>query len=241
MRTAKSLFLCVVLLAILASSVGGCVPPSLLLRKPPAAPILPPQISQYQAHIAVIKDLDFEFLLPGSDQPRAMAGGEFIDFVPGALLHTGNGQSGFVFVGLPGRAELTIGPESEIKLISSDQTGVVVQLDTGRIILNLRSDFPEGRSVTALSAAGARTWINRGSVMCLSYQSSKELLRMDCVKGRCGYTDHSEKAVEAGYHVSFSGKAVTEVEPGLQPETCQFAPGAGPLSTATITPTQHSK
>ncbi|MGE5249451.1 MAG: hypothetical protein ACM3QS_04480 [Bacteroidota bacterium] len=198
-------------------------------RRVPALPS--PQLSQHQVYIAQIKDLDFQFFA----QPgllRKLGTGDFVDFVPGAVLRTGK-ATGYVFIGLPGRAELFMAPESEIQLVSSDSTGVVIQLNAGRAILSLPADFPSGRSFTVLSAAGARTWIS-GSGMCLSYQSSRGLLRMDCLEDRCFYEGPKERAIPAGYHVIFTGKAVTEVGPGLQPEECGFVPGMVPLPTATV-------
>ena len=192
------------------------------------------QINQQQAYIAEIKDLDFSFL-PRSDVAVPAAAREFIDFIPGALLQTGAGQSGYVFVGLPGRAELFLGPDTQVRLLSSASGFVVIQLDYGRAIINLREDFA-GRRVTVLSAGGAHTWLD-GSKMCLTYEPASKALRMDCVEDRCGYADTGGRLIQAGYHVTFRGARVIESGVGLQPEACQFVPGAVPLSTATITPT----
>jgi len=208
-----------------------------VLRRPPVAPTLPPgEISQNQARVAQVRKTSFEYLFPSDDLPRSAKDGEFIDFIPGTLLRTGSSRSGYAFIGLPGRAELFIGPDSEVTLLSSDQSGVKIQLDKGRAILNLRPDFPAGRRLTAFSPPGAETSLT-GSKMCLSYVPESKDLRMDCVEDRCNYRSDTDKTVLAGYHVDFSETLVTDVNVGLQAEMCQFVPGVVPLSTATATVT----
>ena len=212
------------------------------LRKVPAAPTLPPiEISQDQAYISEIKETDLEFI-PTGDDARAVVGGEFIDFVPGAVLKTGPAETGYVLIGLPGRAELFLGPGSEVQLVSSDRTGVVLQLQSGQAIVNLRDDFPDDRRLTVYSPSWAKTWVSH-STMCLWYEPKSDEFNVDCVADRCGYEDGSEqeKFITAGYHVKFSGPTLKTMDVGLQPEMCQFVPGlvASSTPTATTTATQR--
>ena len=203
---------------------------------------MPPiEISQDQAYISEIKETDLEFI-PTGDDARAVAGGEFIDFVPGAVLKTGPAETGYVLIGLPGRAELFLGPGSEVQLVSSDRTGVVLQLQSGQAIINLRDDFPDDRRLTVYSPSWAKTWVSH-STMCLWYEPKSDEFNVDCVADRCGYEDGSEqeKFITAGYHVKFSGPTLKTMDVGLQPEMCQFVPGlvASSTPTATTTATQR--
>lgn len=205
------------------------------LRRPPSAPTLPPiEISQDQAYISEIESTELEFI-PSGDESRLAAGGEYIDFVPGAVLKTGPAEKGYVLIGLPGRAELFLASNSEIQLVSSDRTGVVLQLQAGRAIINLQDDFPADRRLTVYSPSWVRTWVS-SSTMCLWYEPQGDVFTMDCVADRCGYDDSREKLIEAGSHVQFSGLELSSVGVGLQPEMCQFVPGLVPSSTPTITP-----
>ena len=208
------------------------------LRKVPAAPTLPPiEISQDQAYISEIQETELEFI-PTGDDARAVVGGEFIDFVPGAVLKTGPAETGYVLVGLPGRAELFLGPASEVQLVSSDRTGVVLQLQAGQAIINLQKDFPADRRLTVYSPDWAKTWVSQ-STMCLWVEPQSNEFNLDCVADRCGYENGSEQEqfISAGYHVQFSGPALKTMDIGLQPEMCQFVPGLVPSSTPTPTST----
>lgn len=229
-RTTRLAFLTALVLGLILLAVY--VP---RLRQPPAAPTLPPiEISQDQAYISEVQDTALEFI-PNGSEPRAAAAGEFIDFVPGAVLRTGPSETGYIFVGLPGRAELFIAPNSEVQMVSSDTTGVVLQLQAGRLIINLQDDFPQERRLTVYSSSWARTWVS-SSAMCLWYEPETEIFNLDCVADSCGYDDGEEKIIEAGYHVQFAGAELSSVAPGIQPAMCQFVPGLVPPSTPTVTP-----
>jgi hypothetical protein len=206
------------------------------LQRPPAPPTLPPvEISQDQAYISRVKDTTLQFL-PTDGQARPATDGEFVDFLSGAILRTGQGDSGYVFIGLPGRAELFIAPDSEIRLISSDETGVEIQLKTGRAVVRLQKDFPQDRRLTVFSNDWAKTWIS-GSSMCLWYAPQKPVFNLDCLEDQCGYEHKGESFVQAGYHVEFNGAKMSNMVAALHPEVCDFVQGLVPTLTPTVTPT----
>lgn len=230
----------VAFISILVVGLLGLVLSIPALQKPPAAPTLPPiEISHNQAYVAKVSHTTFQ-IIPPDNEARTVLDDQFIDFTSGTLMRTSSTATGYAFIGLPGRAELFMAPDSVVKLVSSDNSGVVVQLDQGYAVLNLRPDFPQGRRLTVFSPMGAETWIS-GSKMCLSYEPQHEGLQMECIEDRCGYRDENEQFVAAGYRVDFNEAAVSQISLGLQMEACQFVPGLVPPATATVTSSPTTK
>jgi protein phosphatase len=206
-------------------------------RQPPAAPTLPPiEISQDQAYISKLEETGLQFI-PTGGEPHDVANGDFVDFLPGAVLRTQRSDSGYAFIGLPGRAELFMAPDSEVRLVASDDSGVSIQLQSGRAVVKLQNDFPVDRRLMVFSPEWAKMWISSSS-MCVWYEQQRQVFNADCVEHGCGYENNGEKFIAAGYHLEFQGTALTALQAGLRSDVCQFVPGLVATATPTATTTQ---
>jgi protein phosphatase len=215
-----------VALAVLVASFLGLTILSRLTRTPPSIPTLPP-VSENQVYIAQVWNLSLQVISPnGSSQ--VVQPGTPMDFKSGEAFQTTNG-SGYVYIGLPGQAQLYLGGNTEIILNGISSAEFDILLNQGWLLVN-----QPGRKFLVTTPDGSQAWVS-GSMMGLQYNATAQELYIDCLQDMCWVS--ANQPLPAGFHALLKGNQVVSSGPGTQNELWQFVPNLVATPTSTPSPT----
>jgi serine/threonine protein kinase len=219
--------------ALVLALIGGA---SWLFTRGPLAAVHPtstlPSVKQGQIYIMHISGTTLNTAGSGGT-PVSLSSGESLDFVSGRRINVADSASGYVQLIFPGQAEVFFSPGTEITLISSNSSGVVLQLDKGRILIRLPDDFPIGRKFVFRNAFGASAWVS-GSLMGVKEETTQNWLYVDCFEHECWVSNGtSEQHLPAGYHATLNGSSMNP-QLGTDTTLWEFAPDMVASPTATL-------
>lgn len=164
--------------------------------------------------------------------------GDFLDLVIGTII-TSSAEEGYARLGFPNQSSVFLANNTEIQLTGDEDTINNLQIDRGRLIVQIPEKNAEKSQVEVISPNNDSVMI-KGSVMGVSYDPLTGIFYIDCLSGDCYYLESNNwTKFGAGTHVMFNYGTFQEVSAGIRNELWQFVPNmiATPTMTHTITAT----
>ncbi|MBP9589264.1 MAG: protein phosphatase 2C domain-containing protein [Bacteroidales bacterium] len=198
-----------------------------------------PPIEYGQVLIANLQKLDL-FIRDIGGNGNYYKQGDLIDFKSGTIMQTGTGAEGFIRLGFSNQAAVYLAENTEIVLDTLNDTETIIQLNKGRIVVQLPEGSSQGKSFRVKSTDGSQAKII-GSIMGVIYDSETSYFRMDCFEGTCYSSTDDEvwDSISVGWHIILSPLEQREKSIGTLNEFWVFVPQLIPTPTAIIIPTEE--
>jgi protein phosphatase len=170
-----------------------------------------------------------------NDNGNYYSEGDLLDFKIGTVIQTGNGENGFIRLGFSNQIAVYLAEDSVIELVDQNDKQTTIQLNRGRIIVELPEAIPQGKAFIVKSEFEEYAKIE-GSMMGVLSDPETGFMRIDCLEGTCYYSADglNWEPFEEGWHVEQQ-----ESYPGTMNELWVFVPLLVATPTASIIPTEE--